>query len=219
MACLKSVIDPKSGHTDQDLVNKFNYVVAVQDEDVRRWCRRVRGTPLVYVKRSVMVMEPMAEASVRVREGEERGKMKMGLRGKVRGEGALGKRKRGAEEEEGGGEGRVDRGVEGKEEKAPKKRRKGPKGPNPLSVMKPKKQKEKGGRDGHGGTEQEASREKSVDAQRDGTEALEATPAVDVVMSEVPNPSTKGRRKRKHKAKQLDGLKAEVIADGREESF
>ena len=64
LECFNSVIDPKSSHT-----NKNRYVVASQDEDVRRYCRSVKGVPLVFVKRSVMVMEPMAACSINAREG------------------------------------------------------------------------------------------------------------------------------------------------------
>lgn len=116
LECLQTVIDPKSVSTDRDLVNKFNYVVAAQDEQVRRWCRGVRGTPLIFVKRSVMIMEPMAEASERVRDGLERSKFRVGIRGNPDH-----KRKR--------------------DDDAPasiKKVKQGPREPNPLSVKKSK---------------------------------------------------------------------------------
>ena len=64
LECFNSVIDPKNSHT-----NKNRYVIASQDEDVRRYCRGIKGVPLVFVKRSVMVMEPMAADSLNVREG------------------------------------------------------------------------------------------------------------------------------------------------------
>jgi U3 small nucleolar RNA-associated protein 23 len=41
-------------------------VVASQDDEVRRHMRAIPGVPLVYVRRSVMVMEPMAESVRRV---------------------------------------------------------------------------------------------------------------------------------------------------------
>ncbi|KAG8527030.1 uncharacterized protein KY384_008459 [Bacidia gigantensis] len=137
--CLKSVIDPKSAHTDKNLVNKFNYVVAVQDEGLRRWCRAVRGTPIVYVKRSVMVMEPMSDSSGGVKAGMEREKLRGGLRRKE----VLGKRKR---EETGEGEGKSkteegeeqEKENEGEDTDLRKRKRKGPKGPNPLSMKKAK---------------------------------------------------------------------------------
>ena len=141
LECLSNVIDPKDSYT-----NKNRYVVASQEEDVRRHCRNIKGVPLVYVKRSVMVMEPMADSSLGVREGFEKGKFRAGIRGKGFGSGQ--KRKR--EEDDSG----VDH--DGKVGSSPnlqgdvttdglvvKKRKiKGPKGPNPLSVKKPRKMKE-----------------------------------------------------------------------------
>lgn len=78
--------------------------------------RAVPGVPVVYVKRSVMVLEPMSEPSVDVREGVERGKFRAGIEEK----GGLGKRKRDNED--------------GKRKGGVKKA----KGPNPLSMKKPK---------------------------------------------------------------------------------
>jgi len=87
--------------------------------------RGVLGVPLVYISRSVMIMEPMAGKTVENREREERGKFRDGLK---RGSGAL-KRKREDGEELGEG-------------LKKKKVVKGPKGPNPLAVMKSKKKGE-----------------------------------------------------------------------------
>lgn len=120
--CLASVVDPKSSGT-----NKHRYVVASQEQEVRRHMRGVLGVPLIYINRSVMIMEPMAEGTAGSREKEERIKFRAGL-----------KRKRGA-----GDEGRDERpdvnDVEAAAASKPKKKAKGPKGPNPLSVKKPKK--------------------------------------------------------------------------------
>ena len=135
LGCLSNVIDSK-----KSLTNKHRYIVASQDEDVRRFCREIKGVPLVYVKRSVMVMEPMAEGSVGVREDTERSKFRSGLRG--RSAGLLGKRKRG-EDEGTDVDAREDKPVtsipEGDETAVKKKKAQGPKGPNPLSVKKAKK--------------------------------------------------------------------------------
>ena len=124
LECFTSVVDPKGSGT-----NKNRYVVASQEEEVRRWARGVKGVPSVYVKRSVMVMEPMSGGSLGIREGTERGKLKGGIK---RG-GELGEKKRKREEE---GE------EQGKDEKEVKKKRRirGVKGPNPLSVKKAKKE-------------------------------------------------------------------------------
>lgn len=118
--CLLSIVDPKSTG-----VNKHRYVVASQDVDVRRLLRTVKGTPLIYVKRSVMILEPMADESAQVRSKEERQKFRAELKNQ------LGKRKR--EEDDSDGEEEV------KTEKKKKAKGKGPKEPNPLSVKKAKK--------------------------------------------------------------------------------
>ncbi|ODM15270.1 hypothetical protein SI65_09211 [Aspergillus cristatus] len=91
---------------------------------LRAQTRAIPGVPIVYVKRSVMVLEPMSVQSEGVRDGFEQGKFRVGL-GE---ESSLGKRKR---DGEGGGEG-----------EAKKKKNKKVKGPNPLSVKKPKKREQ-----------------------------------------------------------------------------
>ena len=209
LECLSSVIDPKSTHTDKDLINKFNYVVAVQDEDVRRWCRGVKGVPLVYVKRSVMVMEPMGERSMGIREGMEKGKMRSGLRVTERGA-ALGKRKR----VDGEGETKTDGGIENGGAagvREGKKRRKGPKGPNPLSVKKPKKSEAK--------VADECMPEVDISLDRGIGQSKEKAPKVESAaedrgsaMVTVRTPLTARKRKRKHKSKQAEELK--IVPDG-----
>lgn len=120
--CLCAVVDPKGGG-----YNKHRYVVASQELETRKALRAVKGVPLVYINRSVMIMEPMADASVQLREHDEISKFRAGLKG--RGSGSL-KRKR--EEDVDGGS--VPEAK--KKSKAP-----GPKGPNPLSMMKSKRKK------------------------------------------------------------------------------
>merc|ERR1711964_877399 len=83
--CLASVVDPKGNKT-----NKNRYVVASQELEVRKHMRGILGVPLVYINRSVMIMEPMAEASTDNREKEERVKFRAGLK---RGSGSLKKKK------------------------------------------------------------------------------------------------------------------------------
>jgi U3 small nucleolar RNA-associated protein 23 len=145
--CLKAVIDPKDSGT-----NRHRYVVACQDEEVRRMLREVKGVPLIYIKRSVMIMEPMADQSVSSRLAAEKRKFRSELRGSV-----PVKRKREEEDEEerssddGDSEGGEDasRGpddnAQTREEATatkPEKKKKawGTKGPNPLSVKKRKKE-------------------------------------------------------------------------------
>ncbi|TFB06189.1 rRNA-processing protein utp23 [Trichoderma ghanense] len=136
--CLRSVVDPKS--TGE---NKHRYVVASQNLDVRRMLRGIRGVPLIYIKRSVMILEPMADESVQIREREERRKFRAEIKKTV------GKRKReekdeGAEngdhsesDDEDGERSKVTQAPT--TEKKPKKNR-GVKGANPLSVKKKKPQ-------------------------------------------------------------------------------
>lgn len=146
LGCLSDVVDPKSSGT-----NKHRYCVASQEQEVRQKMRSIAGVPLVYINRSVMIMEPMAAATSNVREQDERDKVRAGLKGR-RGpsgvEAGVGdKRKRDDddedEEEVDGAAGRAMRSglpagaqAQGKPQT---KKRKGPKGPNPLSVKKSKK--------------------------------------------------------------------------------
>ncbi|KAH0528068.1 hypothetical protein TsFJ059_002977 [Trichoderma semiorbis] len=138
MECMRSVVDPKS--TGE---NKHRYVVASQSVDVRRMLRGIRGVPLIYIKRSVMILEPMADQSVQIREREEKRKFRAELKN------TLGKRKREEKEERNGGEGEGDDdGSESddddvkRESTSEKKRKKnrGPKGVNPLAMKKKKPQ-------------------------------------------------------------------------------
>ncbi|KAM3448206.1 hypothetical protein MY3296_008004 [Beauveria thailandica] len=135
LECLSSVVDPKQ--TGQ---NKHRYVVASQSQEVRRALRGVRAVPLIYIKRSVMILEPMADDSAEVRLREEKAKFRAELKKKTPGN----KRKREEDEEEGEGEGGdgVEGGAKVKSEEEMKKKKKkygGVKEPNPLSVKKTKK--------------------------------------------------------------------------------
>jgi U3 small nucleolar RNA-associated protein 23 len=127
--CLASVVDPKDNKS-----NKNCYVVASQELDVRKHIRGIMGVPLVYIARSVMIMEPMAEATSDNRDREERGKFRAGLK---RGSGSL-KRKR-EDDDDGDGEREKTTGVDGKSTQKKKRSAKGPKEPNPLAVKKSKK--------------------------------------------------------------------------------
>ncbi|KAK5710759.1 hypothetical protein LTR17_018740 [Elasticomyces elasticus] len=153
MECLMGTVDPKGSGG-----NRNRYVVATQDLEIRQRLRKVVGCPLVYINRSVMILEPMATKSVKVREGEERSKLKAGLISR-RPAAAGAKRKRESDEpvdgelEDGMGAGgksgaevpervKLMQAAEeeaGVHEPAVKKRKvKGPKGPNPMSVKKAK---------------------------------------------------------------------------------
>ncbi|KAI9784167.1 MAG: hypothetical protein M1839_002672 [Geoglossum umbratile] len=133
LECLSSVVDPKSSST-----NKHRYVIASQDGEARAFMRKVVGVPLVYINRSVMIMEPMAEATEQVKEREERGKFRAGLKTK-RGEQVGMKRKRDTEEDGANDGGAKARDGEDNNRGVSKGRKRGPKGPNPLSMKKPKR--------------------------------------------------------------------------------
>jgi U3 small nucleolar RNA-associated protein 23 len=165
--CLASVVDPKGNKT-----NKHRYVVASQELEVRKFMRGILGTPLVYINRSVMIMEPMAGATAENREKEERGKFRAGLK---RGSGSLKRKREDGEEDE----------KPGVQEDMPKKKVvKGPKGPNPLAVKKPKKK-----------SEEAAATEIKVEIKKElGNEVLNAGQP-DGSLSTI-----KRKRKRKHKS-------------------
>ncbi|RDL36704.1 putative rRNA-processing protein UTP23 [Venustampulla echinocandica] len=165
--CLASVVDPKGNKT-----NKHCYVIASQDLELRKHMRGVMGVPLVYINRSVMIMEPMASATAQNRAREERGKFRAGLK---RGSGSL-KRKRDDEEGEKDGE------EAGDDDAAPKKKwkAKGPKQPNPLAVKKAKKKPEDG-----------------TSAAAAGKESKKG-PATEGSGLDASEPGTKRKRRRKH---------------------
>ncbi|KAI9680031.1 MAG: hypothetical protein M1817_005047 [Caeruleum heppii] len=139
--CLQSVVDPKNSRT-----NKHRYVVASQDSQVRASMRRITGVPMIYINRSVMIMEPMAGVTEDALKREEKGKFRAGLKSR-RGTGSVLKRKR-EEDPANVDEGNLDHSSDdvagishsaGAKVAPSKKRSRGPKGPNPLSVKKAKR--------------------------------------------------------------------------------
>ena len=209
LECLSSIIDPKNSKS-----NKNRYVVASQDEGVRRFCRGIRGVPLVYVRRSVMVMEPMAESSLGAREGFEKGKFRVGIRGRNPAAGVKRKRpvERSDSEEGEPGEQDPDNASASKEEpleahsKKKKKKVWGVKEPNPLSIKKPRKVKE---------DSSAVFQEKELGSLR-VLETEDASPLDPTQESSniIENPRVqdqdlpaKRKRKRKHKTNKLEELK------------
>ena len=124
-----------------------------------------------------MCLEKMAEPSVAVRIGTEKGK----LRG-----GALirGKRKREGDED---GAGNTEQG-----DKVTKKKKKvrGPKGPNPLSMKKKKTKDEE---------QSDVVQVRSHDEESDVNGSTLGVPSTDIVDKDGNNVSTKRKRRRKHK--------------------
>jgi len=117
LECLSSCIDPKGTGK-----NASHYCLGTNDINTRSYFRGVQGVPLLYISRSVLILEPMAPGSVAQRSRDERAK----LRAEILKPG--GKRKRDEDDED-------DRHGEHVGGKMVKKA----KGPNPLSVKKPKK--------------------------------------------------------------------------------
>lgn len=92
---------------------------------LRFGARSIPGVPIIYVKRSVMVLEPLSTQTEAVRDGHEMSKFRAGLDDPEIGD----KRKHDGEGDDGG---------EGKKIPGLKKA----KGPNPMSMKKPKKRVE-----------------------------------------------------------------------------
>ncbi|EGY21819.1 rRNA-processing protein UTP23 [Verticillium dahliae VdLs.17] len=129
--CFKAVVDPKGKN-----VNKHKLVVVCQDDEVRRMLRSIPGVPQIYIKRSVMILEPMASESAEIRAREEKSKYRAGLKGSAP-PGA--KRKREADDEgDQDGDGKEAKDSDATDAKKKKKKAYGKKEPNPLAVKKAK---------------------------------------------------------------------------------
>ncbi|KAI4186321.1 MAG: hypothetical protein L6R41_003561 [Letrouitia leprolyta] len=201
LECLSNVVDPKKSQT-----NRNRYVVASQDDEVRRFCRGLKGVPLIYVKRSVMVLEPMAESTIGVKEVIERDKFRTGLRAR------LGKRKRYSEEDKDTDtadrpEENLDDGDDPdvNERAAKRKKARGPKGPNPLSVKKPKREKEEIPHNNNGNAT--LVQQKSADPHESAADIIER------VNDGTQTSIGKRKRKRKHKPGMIDGLRQDMAED------
>jgi U3 small nucleolar RNA-associated protein 23 len=176
LECLASVVDPKDSNT-----NKHRYVVAANDISVRARMRKVAGVPLIYISKSVVLMEPMTSATEDFREREEKSKFKMGLKGQRKPD-AGEKRKRDE------GEDNISVGDQATGDHQKKRRQKGPKGPNPLSVKKSKKD----------------AAAPSTSAKPSKPAATESQPAAAAATEgEASEPR---KRKRKHKSKTEGGV-------------
>ncbi|RMD40585.1 hypothetical protein DV735_g4537, partial [Chaetothyriales sp. CBS 134920] len=99
--------------------------------DVRQQARLIPGVPIVYVKRSVMILEELSGASERLRRDAEKEKFREGLVNDR-------KRKRADGEEAGEEDEMLKELMQDEPAVAPKRGIKKAKGPNPLSVRKKK---------------------------------------------------------------------------------
>ena len=138
LECLSSVVDPKNSHT-----NKHRYAVASQDVSIRKRMRDIPGVPLVYISRSIMVLEPMTMSTTDMKERHEKGKLRTGLK-QVSRSGRNGllpvDEKNVPKTPENRTDELHDDFTKPKKEdmRFSSKRKRGVKGPNPLSVKKPK---------------------------------------------------------------------------------
>lgn len=72
LECIESIVNIKG-------LNKHRYIVAAQDINIRRKLRHIPGVPLIYINRSVMVMEPISDISEKVNDTTEKEKLYSGL--------------------------------------------------------------------------------------------------------------------------------------------
>ena len=141
---------------------------------LRGKARSVPGVPIIYVKRSVMILEPISAHSEKVRLGVEKNKFKTGLEST---DSVVGKRKRDEDEPKG------ERGV------------KRAKAPNPLSVRKSKKRE----RQDSGDQEKDNSKvTEASEVEKGGENKKEETTGHSKDINES---STK--RKRRHKGSKI----------------
>lgn len=216
LECMQSVVDPKGSGT-----NRHRYVVASQDLEVRQKMREIAGVPLVYINRSVMILEPMAAKSEKVREADEKGKIRAGLKGGRPASSSALKRKRDDEDEAELDVDVPDRAraiaAAGGTQQAthtgpvPKKQRKakGLKGPNPLSVKKTKKEPSKAS------AARETEEERSAVRKATKSDPQVTEKAVDVIAAAdggAVDGLAEGPRKRKRKRKTKEGQ--EIGNDG-----
>ncbi|VVT55335.1 uncharacterized protein SAPINGB_P004545 [Magnusiomyces paraingens] len=170
--------------------NKHRYLVGSQDFRLRARLRVIPAVPLLYINRAVMVMEPMSEATTKMREAIENAKLTGGLNKLPAGIAPLPQKRKAGEGDDESEEKDGD-GSTAAEEPA-KKKKKGPKGPHPLSVLKKKKkptvkhepepesepkkeetegegEKKKRRRKHHGGSKKENGEEQSKKIEDDAT--------------------------------------------------
>ncbi|KAI6106988.1 Fcf1-domain-containing protein [Pisolithus croceorrhizus] len=98
--CLASVV----GDT-----NKHRYVVATQLQPLRAKLRLVPGVPIIHINRSVMILEPPSEETIRVKQQKEQQALRPAA---------------------------AELAKLPQQPSDPPRKKKGPKGPNPLSVKK-----------------------------------------------------------------------------------
>jgi U3 small nucleolar RNA-associated protein 23 len=184
LECLSACVDPKG-----TLTNKHKYCVATQDPKIRQAMRKIPGVPLIYVSKSVMILEPMADATEQLRERTEKAKFKEGLKGRRGASTNTGEKRKRDNEDEGAQADGNQSIVEG-DRPQKKKRAKGPKGPNPLSIKKAKKTQ-----DG------EPAKPRTPKPAKPEHADLPVEDAAEAAGVEGGEEAAKRKRKRKHKPK------------------
>ncbi|KAK2773717.1 hypothetical protein FQN53_003987 [Emmonsiellopsis sp. PD_33] len=163
---------------------------------LRRAARQIPGVPIIYVKRSVMILEPLSGSSEGVREGYERGKFKTGM---LSNNNVTGKRKRDGGDDDDDDDDGGNEGGEGAGAIKEKKKVKKVKGPNPLSVKKAKAKPKPAATGGDGKKE----RSGEVKAHTADVAAKEERPKE--TTKEEGESAVKTKRKRRHKSNKSGG--------------
>ncbi|KAI5307392.1 hypothetical protein KEM56_002399 [Ascosphaera pollenicola] len=212
--CLLSLLAPKEGEGGIKK-NKEHYILATADPiapkqankarpdrrkeaefaavqkkagHFRGQARQIPGVPIIYVKRSVMILEPLSGGSERIRENIEREKFREGIKAP---EAVVGKRKR---------------DETGEKQPSSKPAKKKNKGPNPLSVKKPKKKDNDTQNQKNTEPSDEPKDEKEKNEGRDGEEGDAAT--------RLAKSGEKNKRKRRHKSRQTHDAEEKKTEDG-----
>lgn len=179
--------------------NKNRYIVATNDQKLREQLRNVPGLPLIYINRSVMILEPPSPATLMVKESREAAKLGVSQEEAA----VLGKRKRGTPTttstttlkmttkrdgpDESGSEDDDDDDMEvSDEQKGKRRKKKGVPGPNPLSQKK-------------------AKRTAPTTNTNTNVSTISTTDTIGAVDAEG---GDRNRRKRKHKRKTTTGTAA-----------
>ncbi|EIM83399.1 Fcf1-domain-containing protein [Stereum hirsutum FP-91666 SS1] len=131
--CVSSVIGDK---------NKHRYVVATQSQPLRVKLRSIPAVPILHMNRSVMILEPPSDTTLRAKALAEQEALNPSTSEAAR------------------------LRVSEPPQESPKKKKKGPKGPNPLSVKKKKTEVPPARKDGgvkDGGRQSSESRKSSTE--------------------------------------------------------
>ncbi|KAI1119647.1 Fcf1-domain-containing protein [Nemania sp. NC0429] len=176
--CIHSVVDPsKNG------VNKHRYVCAINDDEIRSSLRNgIQVVPLLYIRRSVLIMEPASSTTTKARSRDEKAKFTAELKSPG------GKRKRQQEDANDDSDNSAKEGDETTKPEKKKKKTYGRREPNPLSVKRKKTD------DRAHGLEQTLT--KATEASR--PEEAESNTGV---QSEITAETPGRKRRRKHKSK------------------